>query len=215
MPALILSNASPRYDEAMTAAKAFATAATTAGKSTRKMAGAILLASCADEYALEPLLEDAKRAMGYAKLDKRDQACIRKVAQDIRTVAGAWPTLPDSVKAEAISGKLLFPALLSDVKRRNAEEEKRASELAVQEEAEAEAKRLAEAGFNTPEEEAKVQAEADALVERDRFAALASNWFIGTMATDERTDGENAALAAMFDAIDAYRLATVQMQEEA
>jgi hypothetical protein len=185
------------YDAAMNDARLLGGNFKTLRNRKRALAVNLIRAAHVEDFALEPLISDTKSKMSWLKLadDERNQMGVFFNA--LRVISGAWPKLPDDVKASFLAGEKVFSTLAKEIKD------------AEKAEAEAEAKReadeaAAEAARNAPEAPATAAAQAaptDPAVAAMRLAAL----FVDETPLAKMTPDQLVALKNLADAIDEFR----------
>lgn len=171
----------------------------TARKNKRLLATALVTAAVVDNYQLEPLIEDSRKAMGYAKLDKPEQRQAKVFFSDLRTIVGAWGELDAETQQLFLDGHKVFSTLAKEI---------------------ADARKAAEAADADPvadadgEEDGEAVTVADAdteiVCQADTIVAVAE-----LISTGILTEGETAALALLMEAVDAYRAATAEQARKA
>jgi hypothetical protein len=157
----------------------------TARNRKRALAVALVTAAVVDNYQLEPLIEDSRKAMGYAKLDKPEQRQAKVFFSDLRTIVGAWGELDAETQQLFLNGNKVYSTLASEI----AEARKKAEE--------------AEAATD-----ADGDSDSDATVTATDAPPSMVDAILGVAAfieAGECTAEEADALATLFDAVDAMR----------
>lgn len=166
----------------------------------RKLARYLVTAAMVDGYALDPLIGEAKDAMGYKKLDKADQGGVRVFFTTIRNICENFAKLKQEQRDAFIAGTLLYSTLAGDIKKAEALAEKEAAQAV-------ETERLAELGVDKETFDAMQEREADA---QSNVAAVER---VITMLADSntvRTESEQLAVMRLTDAVAAFETAIVQ-----
>lgn len=127
----------PHYDATLAHAKELGADFRSAMRRKRKLAVSLISAAHVEDFKLEPLIVNTKQAMGFAKLDKADKNQALVFFSALRTISGAWPTLPKDVRDAFLAGEKIYSTLAGEIK-------------------------AAEKKANEPEPEPKPEPEADA-----------------------------------------------------
>lgn len=180
----------PRHDQALSHARLAGNNWRTGRANAYAMAHGLILAVVTEDFARKPLFEAAKKEMRYSRMDKADQANVRKLGQHIGEVIDAWPTLPAEMRERFIQsgdrkGGYVYSTLLGDIRKRDAAAEASEAEAAFAEE-------LAELGI-TAEEYAARQEQA----ENEKAFIAACDAIVTTVTADGFVPSETqqAALA--------------------
>lgn len=196
------------HDAALALAKTVGTNLSTLRKNKRKLAYNLVMATAVEGFGWTDVWASAKKAMGFAKLDKSEQNQINVLGTACKTIILAWPTLEQDVKDAFRKEELIFSTLATSIK-----DAEKARDKA---EAEAEAKAKAEA---EAEAEAKANADADtpAPVGSDRMAMIeeVTAMFDADMDAASFTPEEIAALAALIAKVDAFKVAAIAKASKA
>lgn len=193
-------NNAPSYGLAIDHARLAGNNWRTGRDNARKLARYLITAAMVDNYALDPLIGEAKDAMKYKKLDKADQNGVRVFFTNIRTICEHWAKLKQEQRDAFTAGHLLYSTLVGDIKKAEAAAEKAEAEAA-------EAERLAELGVDKETFDAMQEREADA---NANVAAIER--VIAMLADTEtaRTESEQLAVMRLAEAVAAIETAIVQ-----
>lgn len=170
----------------------------TARKNKRLLAVALVTAAVVDNYQLEPLIEDSRKAMGYAKLDKPEQRQAKVFFSDLRTIVGAWSELETETQQAFLGGNLVFSTLAKAI---------------------ADARKAADAAEADADADAETASEPEADAEGKTFTPTCqAETIIGVAALIEQgalTDAEIEAVAVLIEAVDAYRAKVAEQVRKA
>ncbi len=184
------------HDAALALAKTVGTNLSTLRKNKRKLAYNLVMATAVEGFGWTDVWASAKKAMGFAKLDKSEQNQINVLGTACKTIILAWPTLEQDVKDAFRKEELIFSTLATSIK--DAEK--------ARDKAEAEAEAKANADADTP-----------APVGSDRMAMIeeVTAMFDADMDAASFTPEEIAALAALIAKVDAFKVAAIAKASKA
>lgn len=195
--------ATKAYSETMDQSRLLGNNFRTARKNKRLLAVALVTAAVVDNYQLEPLIEDSRKAMGYAKLDKPEQRQAKVFFSDLRTIVGAFSELEKETQEAFLAGNLVFSTLAKAI---------------------ADARKAADAAEAEPEGDAP-EGEGDAPEgdapegEGKTFTPSCQSEAILAVAEliqqGPQTEDEVAAIAVLMEAVDAYRAAIADQVRKA
>ena len=162
----------------------------TARKNKRLLAVALVTAAVVDNYQLEPLIEDSRKAMGYAKLDKPEQRQAKVFFSDLRTIVGGWNEIDAETRKLFLEGGKVYSTLAGEI---------------------ADARKKADAAADEPETGEGDAPTGDAptgdapVSHVDAILHVAALIEAGSF-----SEADAEALATLFDAVDAYRTAEAE-----
>jgi hypothetical protein len=119
------------HDAALTIARTVGTNLNTLRKNKRNLAYNLVMATAVEGFGWTDVWADAKKAMGFAKLEKPEQNQINVLGTACKTIILAWPTLDAKLKADFSKGDIVFSTLSATIK----EAEKAADKAAAEEQA--------------------------------------------------------------------------------
>ena len=161
----------------------------------RQLARSFVLAAVDDNYQLEGLIEDAREAMKWGKLDKSEKNRANVLFSTLRTIVGAWPKLTPETQDLFRKGSLIYSTLADSIKDARKAAEKAEAEAEQQGEEQAQAQEQSE-------QQAQAQPQAgDPVVQSMRDVAL---WVDETALADMSPE-QLVALRNLADALDDFR----------
>lgn len=195
------------HDAALALAKTVGTNLSTLRKNKRKLAYNLVMATAVEGFGWTDVWASAKKAMGFAKLDKPEQNQINVLGTACKTIILAWPTLADDVKDAFRKEELIFSTLATSIKDAEKARDKAEADAEATAEASAEASSHADADIDgKPEAEAS---DRTAMIEE--VAAM----FDADMDAASFTPSEIAALADLIAKVDAFKAATIAKASKA
>lgn len=202
MPEITIGdNASPAFTEALNVARLLGNNWRTGRDNQRKLARHLIVAVAVDNYAFGPMKDEIKSKMG--KLSKDDQNGLKTLFSTCGFVIDRFHTISGEQRDAFIAGTLLYSTLAADMRTAEKAKEKADAEAA-------ETERLAELGITPEQAKEAEQRETDA-----NANVAAVERVLVLLGQSERNEGENAALARLFDAVDQFRAATVEQAQAA
>lgn len=195
----------PAHDTAMSVSKLVGTNISTLRKNTQTLLRSLVVAIAVENFDQKSTLDASKAAMGYAKLEKKEQGLIRQQFSNVRTVIENYKLFTDVQRMALASG--VIPADATDAKAFpdfDAPASPQVNQLAAHCKARDKAAELAAAAPEVSTEVAEELPETtdDAPTSDDTAHIFAT---IETIDSENPSDDQIAALALLFDAVDAYR----------
>jgi len=193
----------PHYDMAMTTASTVGRNFKTLRENKRNLTRALVLAVADEGFDQKSAFNDAKTRMGWAKMEKDEKNNASVAFTACTTVILAWPHLADDVKTSFRDGEWLVSTLAKSIKDADkAREEAEKEALEARERAEENERREANGEPPLPTEP----------VEEDRSEAILA---VAAMLETALNENEQAAMAMLFDAVEAYQLRIAEAAKQA
>ena len=193
------------HDAAIALATRVGTNLKTLRDNKRKLAYNLVMATAVEGFGWTDVWASAKKAMGFAKLEKPEQNQINVFGSAIKTIILAWPTLADDVKASFSKEEIVFSTLATSIK----DAEKAADKLEVEQAATTEA---GEQASTTPDP--REQAPAVVQDRSDMIAMVAAMFRVDADAASF-TPAEITAMTDLIVAVDAFKAATIEQAQAA
>ena len=202
----------PNHDLAMSTSKLVGSNISTLRKNTQTLLRSLVVAIAVENFDQKTTIEASKAAMGYAKPEKKEQGPIRQQMMNVRTVIENWSLFTDEQRAALASG-----TLPSGEAKAFADADLPASpqvnQLAAHCKARDKAIELAAAtpaSDDTPVSD-EVTPTPDAPATVDDCAHIMAT--IETINSESPSDDQIAALAHLFDTVDAYRANLIEARD--
>lgn len=198
---------SPRYDAAMLIAKTVGTNFKTLRNNKRALACGLILACAVEDYKWRDAWAEAKKAAGFAKLEKDEQNQFNVMGTACRIVIDNYDLLTDDEK-EAIGN---LTCATSTIAKRIKDAEKAADEAAK---AEAEKVKAGEDASQHADEDIDGKVEPIAEDRSSMVATVAAMFRVDASAADF-TQGELDAMLDLIAAVEEFKAATIAKQKAA